>query len=102
MREPEARKGKSLLQRWNALTAIPEAPPDADFAQREAVRKSRLTSSVLFFFTVMVVALLPACYFAPATRTSGWIWLWPLRLSSPWHSIVKDTRLQLVFWSILL
>jgi hypothetical protein len=63
--EPEQRKGNRLLQRWYALTALPEAPSHANFAQREAARKSRLTSSVLFFFTVMVVALLPACYLAP-------------------------------------
>jgi hypothetical protein len=63
--KPKQGKGASLLQRWYALTAIPEAPAHAEFAQREAARKSRLTSSVLFFFTIMVVVLLPACFLAP-------------------------------------
>jgi hypothetical protein len=63
--EPEKGKSNSLLRHWYALTAIPEVPAHADFARREAVRKSRLTSSVLFFFTIMVVALLPACFLAP-------------------------------------
>ena len=72
MIEPEPGKGDSLIQHWHALTAIAEAPPHADFAQREAVRQSQLTSSVLFFFTVMVVALLPACFFAPV---HSYFWL---------------------------
>ena len=72
MIEPEPRKDKRLIQLWNALTTIPEAPPDADLAQREAVRRSRLTSNVLFFFVVMVVALLPACYIAPG---HSYFWL---------------------------
>lgn len=62
---PAERKGSRLMQRWNALTAIPEPSPTANFAVREAARKSHLTSNVLFFFTLMVVFLLPACYIAP-------------------------------------
>lgn len=58
-------KSSTLLQRWNALTAIPNPPPAANFAEREAARKSQMTSSVLFFFTLMVILLLPACYIAP-------------------------------------
>src|SRR5437016_2296637 len=54
MIEPEPRKDKRLIQLWNALTTLPEAPPDADLAQREAVRRSRLTSNVLFFFVFIV------------------------------------------------
>ena len=73
MIEPELlSKGNSLIRRWNALTAIPEAPSHADLAQRETVRKSRLTSHVLFFLTTMVVALLPACFFAPG---HAYFWL---------------------------
>jgi uncharacterized membrane protein YgdD (TMEM256/DUF423 family) len=72
MMGPEPNKGNSLIRRWNALTAIPDAPPHADFAQREAARKSRLTSNVLFFFTTMVVALLPACFFIPG---HAYFWL---------------------------
>src|SRR5437588_135900 len=72
MIEPQPGKRNNLVHFWNALTAIPEAPPHADFAQREAARQSRLTSNVLFFFTVMVVALLPACFIAPA---HSYFWL---------------------------
>ena len=61
----ETKKDRSLIQRWHALTALPEAPRGASFEMRDAVRKSRLTSSVLFFFTVMVIGLLPACYISP-------------------------------------
>jgi hypothetical protein len=72
MLEPEPKKVNSLIRHWNALTAIPEPPLNADFALREVARKSRLTSNVLFFFTVMVVALLPACFFAPG---HSYFWL---------------------------
>lgn len=65
MQEAEAHGGSRLIQYWNDLTALPETLPDADFATREVVRKSRLTSNVLFFFLVMVIALLPACFIAP-------------------------------------
>ncbi|HLG65882.1 MAG TPA: hypothetical protein VKY19_28455 [Ktedonosporobacter sp.] len=65
MQEPEKLGGSKLIQYWNDLTALPEALSDADFATREMVRKSRLTSNVLFFFLVMVIALLPACFIAP-------------------------------------
>lgn len=58
-------KKSGLMQRWNALTAIPEPPPTANFAAREAARRSQMTSNVLFFFTLMVVFLLPACYISP-------------------------------------
>lgn len=56
---------RNLLQRWNALTAIPNPPPTANFTEREAARKSQMTSNVLFFFTFMVFFLLPACYISP-------------------------------------
>ncbi len=58
-------KRNRLIHFWNALTAIPEAPASADFAHREAVRQSQLSSNVLFFFTVTVILLLPACFLAP-------------------------------------
>jgi uncharacterized membrane protein YgdD (TMEM256/DUF423 family) len=63
--QPEERKGSGFLQRWNALTAIPEPLPTANFAAREAARKSQITSNVLFFFTFMVIFLLPVCYISP-------------------------------------
>ncbi len=58
-------KSRSLLQRWNAWTAIPNPPATANFAAREAARKSQMTSNVLFFFTFMVFSLLPVCYISP-------------------------------------
>lgn len=70
--EPDVKKKSSLIQRWNGLTSIPDAPPDADFARRENVRKSQMTSNILFFFTIMVIFLLPACYFAPY---ASYFWL---------------------------
>lgn len=63
--EPEGKSSNLLIQYWNSLTAIPEASPEADFAIRERSRRSRLASNVLFFFLVMVLALLPACFLAP-------------------------------------
>ncbi|MDQ2903647.1 MAG: hypothetical protein M3Y81_08850 [Chloroflexota bacterium] len=70
----ESRSGRRnrLIHLWNTLTAMPEASTTASFAQREAARQSRLTSNVLFFFTVMVVTLLPACFFAPG---HAYFWL---------------------------
>ncbi|MGH2507990.1 MAG: hypothetical protein ACRDHZ_11390 [Ktedonobacteraceae bacterium] len=65
-------KGSNLLQHWNTLTAIPNPPPTANFAEREAARKSQMTSNVLFFFTFMVIFLLPACYISPYP---SYVWL---------------------------
>lgn len=65
-------KSNHLLQSWNALTAIPNPPPTANFAEREAARKSQMTSNVLFFFMLMVVLLLPACYISPYP---SYVWL---------------------------
>ncbi len=59
------KKNRSLIERWNELTAIPNPPPTANFAAREAARKSQMTSNVLFFFTIMVASLLPVCYISP-------------------------------------
>jgi uncharacterized membrane protein YgdD (TMEM256/DUF423 family) len=75
MVEPKVVKGNRLLRFWNDLTAIPEAPSTAHAAQRDAARQSHLTSNVLFFFTVMVVSLLPACFFAPG-HSYFWLDLW--------------------------
>ncbi len=65
MRESQSSRDNRLIWLWKMLTAIPEAPSTADFAHREAVRQSQLSSSVLFFFTVTVIVLLPACFFTP-------------------------------------
>lgn len=50
-----------LLGWWYTLTAIPEAPANASFAKREAVRRVRLFSTVTFFFLVVLIIFLPAC-----------------------------------------
>lgn len=50
-----------LLGWWYALTAVPEAPINASFAKREAVRRIRLFSTVNFFFIVVLLIFLPAC-----------------------------------------
>ncbi len=65
MLDMASKSKNSLMQLWNTLTALPEPAPTANFADREAARKSQMTSNVLFFFTFMVLFLLPACYFAP-------------------------------------
>ena len=65
MIQPTEERKSTLRQRWNSLTALPEPVPDANFATREAARKSQMTSNVLFFFTLMVVLLLPVCYISP-------------------------------------
>lgn len=51
-----------LIQRWYALTSLPDAFIDSSFVQREAVRKSRLSSSVIFFFMALVLSLVPVTY----------------------------------------
>jgi hypothetical protein len=61
----ESEKHNSLVQRWYNLTAIPEAPANASFLQREAARKSRLLSTVLFFFTLTIIVFLPICLLLP-------------------------------------
>lgn len=61
-----------LIRFWNTLTALPEAHPAGPIAHREAARQSQLSSNVLFFFTVTVIALLPACFLAPG---HAYFWL---------------------------
>jgi hypothetical protein len=55
--------------RWYALTALPDAPPAGTMMQREAVRRSRLSSSVLFFLLVscasLMIVTLPAMSIYP-------------------------------------
>lgn len=72
MIEPRSPNSNRLIRLWNTLTALPEVPSTGYFAHREAARQSQLSSNVLFFFTVMVIALLPACFFAPG---HAYFWL---------------------------
>jgi hypothetical protein len=65
--EAKATRTNRLVRFWNALTA-----PTGYTAHREAARQSQLSSNVLFFFTVTVIALLPACFFAPG---HSYFWL---------------------------
>jgi hypothetical protein len=70
--EQQTQKKQTFLQRWNKMTALPEPGPSASYKAREVVRRSRTTSNVLFFFTVMVLGLLPACFFTPYP-SYGWL-----------------------------
>ncbi|MBV9709302.1 MAG: hypothetical protein JO011_00130 [Ktedonobacteraceae bacterium] len=72
MIEPGSANENRLIRLWNALTALPLVPASGYFVHREAARQSQLTSNVLFFFTVMVIALLPACFLAPG---HSYFWL---------------------------
>ena len=72
MIEPRPPDSNRLIRLWNALTAIPEVPSTGYLAHREAARQSQLTSNVLFFFTVTVIVLLPACFLAPG---HAYFWL---------------------------
>jgi hypothetical protein len=56
----------AFFQFWYALTALPEVPADSSFAQREAVRRSRLSSSVLLFLLIACMSLVPVSYLARA------------------------------------
>lgn len=61
----ESKKQSGLIQHWYNLTAIPDAPVNASFPQREAARKSHLLSTVLFFFTLVIIVFLPCCLLLP-------------------------------------
>jgi hypothetical protein len=53
-----------IIQRWYSLTSLPDASIDSNMLEREAVRRSRLSSSVLFFLLVTVASLLPVTFLA--------------------------------------
>lgn len=59
--EPE----RSLVQWWYSLTALPEISTKASFVKRERVRKSRLLSTVTFYYLIVLLAFAPACMFLP-------------------------------------
>lgn len=52
-------KRSGLLQSWYALTSLPDVSVDASFVKREAARRSRLSSSVMFFFLILLLGLMP-------------------------------------------
>ncbi len=70
--KPEEKKRNSVFKLWYDLTAIPEATMQASFLQREAARQSHLFSTVLFFYTVVIIVFLPCCLLLP-NRYDFWI-----------------------------
>lgn len=54
-----------LLGWWYKLTAIPEPPMSASFLKREEARRVRSFSTVSFFFLLVLVIFIPACFFLP-------------------------------------
>lgn len=62
---PEPDWQDRLLNWWYNLTAFPEPPASASFVRREAVRRSRLFSTVTFFFLIVLIIFFPACLFLP-------------------------------------
>lgn len=65
-------KQNRLVQWWYNATSLPEVPADASFVKREIVRKSRLFSTVLFFFTLVIIVFLPICLLL-SNRYDFWI-----------------------------
>jgi hypothetical protein len=63
--EQKAQKRKSWIQWWYNLTALPEAAADASFVQREAVRKSHLLSTIVFWLLFTFLIFIPACFVLP-------------------------------------
>lgn len=52
---------RSLVKWWYDITALPEVETEASFVKREAVRKSHLFSTVLFYFTLVLIVFFPCC-----------------------------------------
>lgn len=52
-------KQSGFMHRWYTLTSLPDTPDDTSFLAREAVRRSRLTSSVMLFFLALLLGLMP-------------------------------------------
>lgn len=61
----EAQKRKGLVAWWYKLTALPEAAANATFAQREAVRKSHLLSTIVFWLLFTFLLFIPGCLASP-------------------------------------
>lgn len=65
---------QTLIEFWYSLTSLSDTPQRNTFLQREAVRRSRLSSSVLFFLLVVCASLLPVTYLAIGLYPS-YFWL---------------------------
>ena len=63
--EQDKRNRKGLIAWWYQLTAQPEAPANATFAQREAMRKSHLLSIITFWLIFNFILFIPGCFIAP-------------------------------------
>jgi len=63
--EQETAKRPGLIQWWYRQTAIPDPPVTATFAKREAARKSRLASIIIFWLIVSFVLFIPGCFVVP-------------------------------------
>lgn len=58
------------LRGWLFISAPPEVPPDAPLAKREAVRRGRVASIVLFFVILLVILPLPSAIGNPLQLTT--------------------------------
>ena len=61
----DERSSPLLLHKWYQLTSPAKPPQEASFAQREAVRRGRLTSIVLLFLMITLLILLPIGLMSP-------------------------------------
>lgn len=61
----KAQKRKGLIAWWYKTTAMPDAPANATLAQREAVRKSLLVSTISFWLIFVFLLFIPACLVLP-------------------------------------
>lgn len=61
----EGQKKKGLIAWWYQLTALPEVPANAPFAQREMVRKSNMVSAIIFWLLLTFLLFIPACLALP-------------------------------------
>jgi hypothetical protein len=64
-KDAEQEKKKGLITWWYQLTALPEASETATFAQREAVRRSRLLSIIVFWLLFIFLIFFPGCFLLP-------------------------------------
>ena len=61
----EAQRSKGLIAWWYELTALPDAPAHANFAQREIVRRSHLLSTIVFWLLLTFILFIPGCFALP-------------------------------------
>lgn len=61
--EPVVRRG--VLDWWYSLTAPAEPLASADLAKRELARRGRLASTIMFFFALVLIVVLPIGIFGP-------------------------------------